>query len=118
INGDLYVTARAVLEADRRRKAGRQLTVRLTLRGAGSDRTPRHQIGVKLWRDEIEELRGTRQPTLVHVEEQATREAQAFVNPKTVVETRIVDEALPTHRSARLLEVDPHDDEQLASVPL
>src|SRR5262249_47554369 len=44
VDGDLYVTVRAVLEADRHRQARRELAMDLALRRARADRAPRHDV--------------------------------------------------------------------------
>ena len=53
---------------------------------------------------------------LVHVEEELAAHAEPFVNVVRSVQVRVVHEALPPHRGARLLEVDAHDNEELALV--
>jgi cobaltochelatase CobN len=49
-------------------------------------------------------------PILVDLEEELARQAQALVHVEGLVEARVVDEALPAHRRARLLEVHAHHD--------
>jgi hypothetical protein len=41
------------------------------------------------------------------------RQAQALVDAEAAVHARIVDQALPAHGGARLLEIDPHQDQQV-----
>ena len=52
------------------------------------------------------------EPELRDVQEQFAREQYPFLDVKRVVEIRIVDEPLPAHGRARLLEIHPHDQEQ------
>ena len=54
-------------------------------------------------------------PELGHVEQAAPRQAQPLVDREAAVEVRIVDQALPADRRARLLEVDAHHDQQLVA---
>ena len=55
----------------------------------------------------------TGSPSVEDVEEQAARGPQAGVDVAGAVEVRVVDQALPAGRRARLLEVDAHHDEQV-----
>ena len=52
------------------------------------------------------------------LEEEFARDAQAAVDVEGVVEVGIVDEALPAHGGAGLLEVDPHDDQEVVGIAL
>ncbi|KFB71890.1 MAG: hypothetical protein AW09_002960 [Candidatus Accumulibacter phosphatis] len=63
--------------------------------------------------DRIEELGRTGQAQVVDFEKQATRQAQSLIDPEAVVETRIVDQALPSDRRARFFKVHAHDDQQI-----
>ena len=58
----------------------------------------------------IEHLGARREPERRDVEQQPPREAQALLHVEAAVQVRIVDQALPAHRRARLLEVRAHDD--------
>ena len=57
-------------------------------------------------------------PSAVDLEQQLARDAQALVDAEAVVEVRVVDQALPADRGARLLEVDPHHDLERVGVAL
>jgi hypothetical protein len=94
----------------RHREAGGELAVDLTLRGACADRSPRDQIGVELRRDRIEKLRPRGKLEGDDIEEEAPRGPEPLVDREAAVEVRIVDEPLPAHRRARLLEVHAHHD--------
>ena len=110
VGGDLHVAIGAVLEADRARQPRGQFAVHLAFGGARTNGAPGHQIGDVLRRDHVEELDAGRQAELVDVAQQATGDAQALVDPEAAVQVRIVDQALPAHRGARLLEVHAHHD--------
>ncbi len=113
VDGDLDVAVGAVLEADRAREPRRELAVHLALGGARADRAPRDEIREVLRRDHVEILGAGRQIELVDLEKNAPREAQAVVDPVAVVEVRVVDQPLPAHRRARLLEIDAHHDDEI-----
>ena len=53
------------------------------------------------------------QVELVDLDEDAPRQAQAFVDPVAVVQVRIVDEALPADGRARLFEIDAHHHDEV-----
>src|SRR6185312_482688 len=112
VDRDLRVPVGAVLEADRHREAAGQLAVGLALGGARAARPPADEVGEVLRRDHVEELAAGRHPQLGQVEQQAARDRQPLVDLERAVEVGVVDEPLPPDGGARLLEVDPHDDEQ------
>ena len=56
VDGDLDVAVRAVLEADRHRKARGELPVDLALDGPGADRAPADEVRVVLAEGRVEEL--------------------------------------------------------------
>ncbi|KAG1450799.1 hypothetical protein G6F57_016320 [Rhizopus arrhizus] len=114
VSSDLDVAIGAVLEADRARQPRGQFAVHLAFGGARTNRAPGHQVGDVLRRDHIEEFDTGRQAKLVDVAQQATGDAQALVDPEAAVQGGVVDQALPAHRGARLLEVHAHDDFQFA----
>jgi cobaltochelatase CobN len=118
VDRDLHVTVRAVLESDRARQSRHELAMHLALRRPRTDRAPRHQVADELRRDHVEELAAGRQAELVDIAQQAAREPQAFVDVKAPVQIGIVDQALPAHGRARLLEVHAHDDLERALVAL
>src|SRR5690606_13978246 len=110
IDGDLDVAVSAVLETYRARKAGSQLTVNLAFGSARTDGAPGHQVGNILRGDHVEEFAARRQAELVDFDQQLTRRAQALVDIEAAIQSGIVDQPLPAHRGARLLEVHAHDD--------
>ena len=113
VDRDLDVAVGAVLEADRHREAGAELAVDLALGRARADRPPGDGVGDVLRRDRVEELAADRQAEVEHLEQQRARDAQAGVDVAGAVEVGIVDQALPAGRRPRLLEVDPHRDQQV-----
>jgi hypothetical protein len=94
-------------------RPGGELAVHLRLGGARADRAPGHQVADVLRRDHVEELaaRGHADPVDAH--QQVARDAQSLVDAEAAVQVGIVDEALPAHRGARLLEIHAHDHFQL-----
>src|SRR6185437_14789872 len=102
-------------EADRTREAGGKLAMDLALGRAGADCAPRDEIRDVLRCDDVQELASHRQAELVDVDQQAARQPEAVVDAEASVEVRIVDEALPSDRRPRLLEVDAHDDLELSA---
>jgi hypothetical protein len=92
--------------------------VHLALGGARADRAPGHQVADVLRRDGVEELAARRHAGLVDAQQQVARHAQALVDAEAAVQVRVVDQALPAHRGARLLEIHPHQDFQVVGVPL
>ena len=90
-----------------------QLAVHLALGGARADGAPADQVGDILRRDQVEELGPGRHAHLGKVEQQTARAMRRpSLMRKRLVEMRVVDQALPADRGARLLEVDAHDDER------
>ncbi len=86
----------------------------LALGRAGSDRAPGHDVGDVLRRDRVEELAADRQPEIGDVEQKAACCVQPEVDVPRIVEVRVVDQALPPGRRARLLEVGAHGDAEVA----
>ena len=116
VDGDLHVAVGAVLEADGHREARAELTVDLALGRTCADRRPGDGVGDVLRRDRVEELAADRQPEPQHLEQQLARHPHAGVDVAGVVEMRVVDQALPAGRGARLLEVHAHRDQQVVLV--
>ena len=85
---------------------------------ACADRPPGDQVGGVLRRDGIEEFGGAGHAQLVHFPQQLARQAQAVVDAEAAIEARVVDQALPAHRRARLLKVHTHDDQQVVLIAL
>ena len=103
----------AVLEPHRHAEAGGQLAVHLALGGARADRAPGDEVGQELRADGVEELGARGQAERGHVGQEAPGAAQPLVDGEAAVEAGIVDEPLPAHGGARLLEVDAHHDEEV-----
>jgi hypothetical protein len=87
----------------------------LTFRRARADRSPRHEIRDVLQRDHVQKLAARRQPELVYIEEKPASPLQATIDVEAAIQVGVVDQALPAHCRARLLEVHAHDN--LESVP-
>src|SRR6266536_2790185 len=118
VDRDPDVAVGAVLETDRTGEARRGPAVDLALRRARADGAPRDEVRDVLRRDHVEVLAPRRQAQLVDVEEELAREPQAAVDGEAAVEAGVVDEPLPPHRRARLLEVDPHHDLEVGAEAL
>jgi hypothetical protein len=116
IDGDADIAIGAVLETDRAGEPGGELAMDLAFGGARADGAPGDEIDDVLGRHHVEELAGRRQAERIDVEQQAARQAQALVDAEAAVEAGIVDQALPADRGARLLEVDAHQDLELAGM--
>ena len=85
----------------------------LAFGGAGSDGSPAYEAGDILGRDHVEELGSGGDAHLGKVEQEVAGFAQAVVDAEGLIEVGVVDKALPAKGSARLLEVDAHDDAEL-----
>ena len=88
VHGDLHVAVGPVLEADRHRQTGAELSVDLALGRAGADRSPRDRVGDVLRRDRVEELAADREPEPEHAEQHAARHPQPGVDVPGPVEVR------------------------------
>ena len=118
VHGHLDVAVRAVLEPDRHRQARRELAVDLAFGGPRADRAPGHRVRDVLRRDRVEPFAAHRQAEGDDVEQQPPGDAQATVHVVAAVHVRVVDQALPAGHRARLLEVDPHHDQQVGAAAL
>ncbi len=87
----------------------------LALGRARADRAPGDGVGDVLRRDRVEELAADRQSQREHLEQQLARGAQARVDVAGAVEVRVVDQALPAGRRARLLEVHAHRHDEVGT---
>jgi hypothetical protein len=114
VDRHLDVAVGAVLEPDRHRQAGGELAVDLALGGPGADRAPGHRVRDVLRGDRVQPFAAHRQAEVDDVDEQPPGGAQAAVHVVAAVHARVVDQALPAGHRARLLEVDPHHDQQVA----
>ncbi len=105
-------TVGGVLEADRHRQAGGELSVHLAFRVARADRAPADQVADVLRGDRIEPFRGGGQTEVQHVGQHLAGEPHALADIELAVQVGIVDQTLPADRGARLLEIHAHDDDQ------
>ena len=85
----------------------------LALGGTRADGAPGNQVGDVLGRDHVEEFGAGRHAQLIHVPQQLARQAQAVVDREGAIQVRVVDQALPAYRGARLLEVHAHHHQQV-----
>jgi len=115
VNGDLHVAGGAVFEAYGAGDAADQFAVTLAFCGARADGSPGDKAGEILRGDHVEKLGAGRDAHLVEIEEQVASKAQAVVDLEGFIEKRVVDEPLPAYGGAGLLEVDAHDNAEVAS---
>jgi cobaltochelatase CobN len=80
--------------------------------GARADRGPGDEFGQVLRHDGIKRFGAGGQAQLGDVQQQLAREENALLNVKGIIQIRIVDQSLPAHGGARLLEVHAHDRKQ------
>lgn len=118
IHSHVQAPVRPVLEPHGKAEPAGELPVDLALGGARADGADAEQVGEELRGDGVEHLAGEGHAGGGEVDEEAARRAQALVDVEGGVDVRVVDQALPPDRRARLLEVGAHHDEQLAGVPL
>ncbi len=90
----------------------------LAFRGAGADGAVSDEVGHVLRRDRVEEFGRGGQAGFGDLGEETAGDPQSVVDAERTVDLRIVDETLPADRGAGLLEVDAHDDQQLAGMLL
>ena len=109
VNGNSDASVGGILEAGGHGEGGCEFTVYLGLCGAGTNSAPGDKISSVLRGDGIKEFAAGRETHLGDFEEEASSNAKALVDLETVVEVRIIDEALPADGGAGLLEVDAHD---------
>ena len=88
----------------------------LALRRARTNRAPADQVTDVLGRNHVQELAARGQADAVDVDQQLARDAQAFVDAVALIQVRVIDQPLPAHGGAGLLEVHPHHDLQRACV--
>ena len=106
----------AVLEANRHREARGHLPVGLALGGAGANGGPADQIGDVLGNHGIEQFSGRWQSQLSQVQQQTPGQAEAGVDVIAAIEMGVIDQPLPAHGGAGLLEIDPHHHFQLLAI--
>jgi hypothetical protein len=92
--------------------------VHLAFGGARADGAPGDQVADVLRADGVQELAGGRHAQAVDLQQQLAGDAQALVDAEALVQVGVVDQALPAHRGARLLEVHAHHDLQRVLVLL
>ncbi len=95
-----------------------QLEVNLPLGVANADHAPADHVADVLRTDGVEELAAGQHAQVVDVHQQLVRDAQAFVDVETAVEIGGIDQLRRAGRGARVLEVRPCHDRELASVLL
>jgi hypothetical protein len=114
VDRDAQVAVGAVLEPHGEGKTGGKLSVQLGLGGARADGADRDEVGQELGGDGVEHFRGDGHTPARQVHVHLARDAQTLVDLETVVDVRVVNEALPADGGAGLLEVGAHDDAEVA----
>jgi len=113
VNSDTQAAVGAVLETNRERKARSKLAVKLALSCAGANGTNRDQVGKKLRGDGVEHLGGNGHAGRGEVAKQLSGDTETLVDLESLVDVRVVDEALPADSRPGLLEVGAHDDDKV-----
>ena len=113
VNGNSQRAICTIFETNRKREAAGKLTVELRLGGSGADGTERNQVGQELRRDCVQHLAGNRHARAGEIDEQLPGDTEPFVDFEGLVNVRVVDQPLPAHRRAGLLEVGTHDDAEI-----
>jgi hypothetical protein len=85
----------------------------LTLGRARADCAPADQIRDVLRRNHVEILDPRRHSKIIESEQQFTANAQSVIDHEAAIQVRIVNQAFPTHRRARLFEIHSHDDQEV-----
>lgn len=85
-----------VLEPDRERDTGRELTVKLRLGGTGTDSTPGDEVSDVLGGDGVEKLGSNRNAQVGEIAQELTSEAETFVDLEGSIEVWVVNETLPS----------------------
>ena len=88
----------------------------LAFGGAGTDGAPGNEVANVLRRNHVQKLTAGGQTQPVDIDQQLTRNAQAFVNAVALVEVRVVDQPFPAHGGARFFKVNAHHDFQRTGV--
>ena len=86
--------------------------MRLRLGGAGADGRPGNQFRQVLRHDRVERFGTCGKSQLRHVQQQFPGQQNALFDVEGVVQVGIIDQSLPAHGGAWLLEVHTHDQQQ------
>ena len=114
VDGNRQGAISAVLESNRERHTGGELTMQLALSCARTDSSNGQAIGEELGGNGIEHLARNWNPHVREVDEQSAGDAQTLVDLVRLIDIGVVDESLPANGCARLLEVGTHDDDKFA----
>ena len=112
VHGGRQITVRGVLEAHGRGQAAGHLPVGLGFGGPGPDGRPTDEVADVLGRVGVQGLGGRGQAELADAEQELPGLPHAFLDMEGIVHAGVVDEPLPARGGARLLEVDPHHQQQ------
>src|ERR1051325_271272 len=118
IDGNLQTAIRSVFKPDRTRQAGREVAMHLAFGRARAYGPPTDNVGYVLRRDDVQIFHAGRNPGVVEFEQELAPDLQSIIDSKTAIQVRIIDQPLPTHGRARLLEVHAHDDKQFRLVEI
>ena len=109
IKRGLHAAIGAVFETDRHGEAAGHFAMGLGFRGAGANRGPTDHIGQILGDNRIEEFRGGREAEGGDFQQNPAGQTEPCRQVAGIVHPRIVDQAFPSDRGARLLEIDAHE---------
>jgi len=113
VDRNTNASIRPVLEANRERDTGGELTVELGLSGASTNSTPRDKVSDVLGGDGVQKLRSDRNADVGKITKKLTSEAKALVDLEGTVKIWIIDETLPSDSRAGFFKVGPHDDQEV-----
>ena len=109
IKRGLHAAIGAVFETDRHGETAGHFAMGLGFRGAGANRGPADHIGQILGDNRIEEFRGGREAEGGDFQQNPAGQTETCRQVAGIVHPRIVDQAFPSDRGARLLEIDAHE---------
>jgi hypothetical protein len=102
-----------VLEADRERDTGGELTMELRLSGTSTNGTPREEVSDVLGRDGVEKLGSDRNADVGEITQKLTSKTETLVDLEGTIKVWVIDETLPSDGCAGFFKVGPHDDEEV-----
>lgn len=113
VDRNTQVSIRSILEAHGEGQTTCQLPVQLGLGGSCADGAHGNEVSEELRRDCVQHLARDGHAPGGQIREHLARDVEALVDLVRLVHVRVVDQALPAHGSAGLLEVGSHDDAQV-----
>lgn len=116
VNRNSEAAVSAILETDGERQTRGQFSMKLRLCSSGTDSTDRQQICQELRRNRIEHLTCNWHASSRQVDKELPRQSQALVDLEAVIDLRVIDQTLPSHRRPGLFQVRAHYNQQVVFV--